>query len=231
MHFIDRAHAGRQLATKLVDYRDRPDVIVLALPRGGVPVGVEIARALHVPVDVFLVRKLGVPGHPELAMGAIASGGVRVLNEDLINELGIPRTAIEEVSIRELAELERRDRLYRGDRQRPPLQGLTAILVDDGLATGSTMQAAIEAARLYHPARVVVAAPIGARDTCARLQRIADEVVCAATPEPFRAVGQWYDRFDQTTDDEVIDLLHQAADHAVSPQGPEQPVGAAADRP
>jgi putative phosphoribosyl transferase len=227
MHFLDRAHAGQYLATKLMEYRGRADVIVLALPRGGVPVGVEIARDLHVPVDVFLVRKLGVPGHPELAMGAIASGGVRVLNAHLISELGIPPAAIEEVSIRELAELERRDRLYRGERPPPRLGGRIVILVDDGLATGATMEAAIEAARLHHPARVIVAAPVGAHDTCARLKRLADDVVCAATPEPFRAVGLWYDRFDQTSDDEVIDLLRQAADRASSPPAPGQVIDAA----
>jgi putative phosphoribosyl transferase len=206
----NRSAAGRELAARLAEYRDRPDVIVLALPRGGVPVAVEIARALHVPVDVFVVRKLGVPGHGELAMGAIATGGVRVLSADLISELGIPAAAIEQVTEQEREELERRNRLFRGDREAPVLHDQVAIIVDDGLATGATMEAAIQAVKAYHPARVVVAAPVGARDTCERLKRIADDVVCAATPEPFRAVGLWYEQFDQTTDEEVIELLAQA---------------------
>jgi len=211
MRFLDRSEAGRALAARLTTYRDRDDVIVLALPRGGVPVAFEIARALQAPLDVFLVRKLGVPGHPELAMGAIASGGVRVLSRDIIDELRIPQPAVEEVAAREAVELERRDRLYRGDRPRPALQGRVVILVDDGLATGATMEAAIVAARQHQPARVVVAAPVGARDTCRRLSAIADEVVCADMPEPFQAVGLWYARFDQTTDDEVIALLNEPA--------------------
>jgi putative phosphoribosyl transferase len=209
--FRNRADAGRRLAAHLAEYRERRDVIVLALPRGGLPVAVEVARALNVPVDVFVVRKLGVPGHGELAMGAIATGGVRVLSADLIGELGIPAAAIEEITERERRELERRDRLFRGDREPPVLRDRIAIVVDDGLATGATMEAAIQAVRAYHPARVVVAVPVGARDTCERLKAIADDVVCASTPEPFRAVGLWYDEFDQTTDEEVIELLRQAA--------------------
>src|SRR5207247_273512 len=208
MPFADRADAGRQLAQRLTTYAHRHDVVVLALPRGGVPVGFQVARALGVPLDVFVVRKLGVPGHPELAMGAIASGGVRVLSEDLIAQLGIPPAAVEQVAVRERLELERRDRLYRGDRQLPELRDRTVILVDDGLATGATMEAAVEAVRVYHPARVVVASPVCARDSAARLERIADEVVCANSPEPFQAVGLWYERFDQTTDEEVIALLN-----------------------
>jgi putative phosphoribosyl transferase len=210
MRFRDRADAGRQLAEHLRAYANRSDVIVLALPRGGVPVAREVAAALAAPLDVFLVRKLGVPGHPELAMGAIAGSGVRVLSDDLVRQLGIPMHTVEETTTREQAELERRDRLYRGTRPRPALEHRTVILIDDGLATGATMEAAIRAARASNPARVVVAAPVGARETCERLVGIADEVVCAATPEPFQAVGLWYEEFDQTSDDEVIDLLEKA---------------------
>src|SRR5206468_8259624 len=210
MPFADRADAGRQLARRLNAYARRHDVVVLALPRGGVPVAFEVARELHAPLDVFLVRKLGVPGHPELAMGAIASGGVRVLSEDLIDQLGIPRTAVEQVAVRERLELERRDQLYRGGRPLPMLRDRTVILVDDGLATGATMEAAVVAAKQYQPARVIVAAPVGAVETCHRLEQIADDVVCAATPEPFQAVGLWYEVFDQTTDEEVIELLRRA---------------------
>src|SRR5262245_17116590 len=211
MRFKDRVEAGRQLAGVLVQYANRHDVVVLALPRGGVPVAFEVAQALRAPLDVFLVRKLGVPGHPEFAMGAIASGGVRVLSEDVIEQLGIPASAVEQVAVRERLELERRDRLYRGDRQLPSLRDRTVILVDDGLATGASMEAAIEAVRVHRPARVVVAAPVCAQDSAARLARLADEVVCARTPEPFQAVGLWYDAFDQTTDDEVIATLAKAA--------------------
>src|SRR5262245_43240880 len=207
VRFKDRIEAGRLLAAGLASYANRHDVIVLALPRGGVPVGFEVAQALRAPFDVFLVRKLGVPGHPELAMGAIASGGVRVVSEDLIAQLGIPRSAVEQVAARERLELERRDRLFRGDRQLPSLRDRTVILVDDGLATGASMEAAIEAVRVHGPARVVVAAPVCAKDSAARLKRLADEVVCARTPEPFQAVGLWYERFGQTTDDEVIAIL------------------------
>jgi putative phosphoribosyl transferase len=210
MLFRDRQDGGRQLADHLNAYANRHYVTVLALPRGGVPVGFEVARLLRSPLDVFLVRKLGVPGHPELAMGAIASGGVRVLSEDLINELGIPRAMVEHVTAREQLELDRRSLAYRGDRPPPLLRGSTVILVDDGLATGATMEAAVRAARIQAPSRIVVAAPVGAADTCARLRLTADEVVCATTPEPFRAVGLWYDRFDQTTDDEVIELLSRS---------------------
>src|SRR3989441_3263802 len=217
MRFRDRSDAGRHLAERLTAYAGRHDVVVLGLPRGGVPVAFEVAQELDAPLDVFLVRKLGVPGHPELAMGAIASGGVRVLSEDLIDELGIPRAAVEQVAVRERLELERRERLYRGDRRLPMLRDRTVILIDDGLATGSTMEAAIAAVKVYQPARVVVAAPVCAKDSAARLQRIADEVVCAQTPEPFQAVGLWDERFDQTTDDEVIALLRQASAFAREP--------------
>jgi erythromycin esterase-like protein/predicted phosphoribosyltransferase len=195
----------------LTAYAGRHDVIVLGLPRGGVPVAFEVAQELDAPLDIFLVRKLGVPTHPELAMGAIAAGGVRVLSEDLISELGIPRALVEQVAVRERLELERRDRLYRGSRPFPTLRDRTVIVIDDGLATGSTMEAAVAALRAHHPARIVVAAPVAALETCARLRSVADEVVCAQTPEPFNAVGLWYERFDQTSDDEVIDLVKRAA--------------------
>lgn len=223
MQFTDRVEAGRQLAARLTSYANRHDVVVLALPRGGVPVAFEVAKALGAPLDVFLVRKLGVPGHPELAMGAIAAGGVRVLSPDLIDTLGIPPALVEQVAVREHLELDRRDRLYRGGRPLPVLSGRTIILVDDGLATGSTMEAAIAALREHHPARIVVAAPVGARETCERLTTLADEVVCAQTPEPFSAVGLWYTKFDQTTDEEVIDLLNRASQRAgqrTAPAGP-----------
>ena len=182
-------------------------MIVLALPRGGVPVGFEIAQALSAPLEVFAVRKLGVPGHPELAMGAIASGGVRIVSRAIVDELGIATETVDAIAALEAAELERRERLYRGDHPLPALEGRTAILVDDGLATGATMEAAIEAVRRLRARRIVAAAPVGARDSCARLAAIADEVVCAEMPDFFHAVGEWYRRFDQTTDDEVIDLL------------------------
>src|SRR6516164_496248 len=207
MRFIDRADAGRQLVGPLSAYAGRSDVVVLALPRGGVPVAYEVARALRAPLDVFLVRKLGVPGHPELAMGAIAEGGVEVLNDDLIRDLGIPQKMVQEVAVRERMELDRRDTLYRGGRPLPAVRGRIVILVDDGLATGSTMQAAVTALRRLEPASIVVAVPVGARDTCIRIDRLADEVVCLSMPEPFQAVGLWYEQFAQTTDDEVKRLL------------------------
>jgi predicted phosphoribosyltransferase len=207
MRFANRSDAGRRLADRLADYAQRDDVLVLALPRGGVPVASEVARRLAVPLDVFLVRKLGVPGHSELAMGAIAEGGVEVLSEALIASLGIPRPRIAETAAQERAELERRERLYRGSRSRLEVRDRTVILIDDGLATGATMEAAIVALRAGQPARIIVAAPVGARDTCERLGRVADEVVCLAMPEPFRAVGLWYEDFAQTTDEEVQALL------------------------
>jgi putative phosphoribosyl transferase len=207
MRYRDREDAGQRLATELASYADRDDVVVLALPRGGVPVAFEIARRLHAPLDVFLVRKLGVPGHPELAMGAIASGGVRVLSHDIIRQLAVTPEEVEAATAREGVELDRRDRMYRGGRPATPLAGRTVILVDDGLATGATMEAAIQAVRQSHPARVVVAAPVGAAETCQRLRALADEVVCASMPDYFQAVGLWYERFDQTSDEEVIELL------------------------
>jgi putative phosphoribosyl transferase len=212
MLFTDRVEAGRFLASKLREYADHPEVLVLALPRGGVPVAFEVARALRAPLDVFLVRKLGVPGHPELAMGAIASGGVRVVNEDVVGALGISRDVIEAVAAVEEQELERRERIYRGGRPPPDVRGRTVILVDDGLATGSTMRAAVAALRQHGPDRIVVAVPVGAPETCEEFRSEADDVVCARTPEPFYAVGLWYGDFSQTTDEEVHDLLDRAAE-------------------
>jgi predicted phosphoribosyltransferase len=211
MIFRNRREAGRYLASKLAAYAHRPNVIVLALPRGGVPVAFEVAQALHAPLDVFLVRKLGVPGHEELAMGAIASWGARVLNDDVVRALRIPSQAIEMVAARERRELDRRERKYRAARPAPNVRGQTVILVDDGLATGSTMRAAIVALRQREPSRIVVAVPVGASETCAEFQHEADEAICAVTPEPFHAVGAWYQDFSQTTDDEVQMLLDEAA--------------------
>jgi predicted phosphoribosyltransferase len=210
--FRDRCAAGRLLASQLARYAERPDVMVLALPRGGVPIGYEVAQALDAPLDVFVVRKLGLPGHEELAMGAVATGGVRVLNERLVRALRIPDGVIDAVAARERAELERRERLYRGDRPPLDVRGRTVILVDDGLATGATMQAAIQALRPQQPARIVVAVPTAAWETCEALKTEADEVVCAVTPDPFYAVGLWYEDFSQTTDDEVPELLARSAE-------------------
>jgi predicted phosphoribosyltransferase len=204
--FRDRRDAGRQLASKLASYSE-PNSVVLALPRGGVPVGYEVARALEAPLDIFLVRKLGAPGHEELAMGAVATGGVSVLNEDVVDALGIPQSIIERVAVREIEELNRRERLYRGRRPAPDIPGRAVIVVDDGLATGATMRAAIQALRLQQPARVVVAVPIASPEICEALRSEADDVVCAMTAEPFVAVGNWYEDFTQTTDDEVQRLL------------------------
>jgi predicted phosphoribosyltransferase len=205
--FRNRTDAGRQLAEKLTAYANRPEILVLALPRGGVPVAFEVARALGVPLDVFLVRKLGVPGYEELAIGAVATGGVRVLNNEIVRGLGISEHEIDAVVARELQELARRDRLYRGDRQPPDVGGRTVILVDDGLATGATMRAAVQALREQQPARIVAAVPTASPDTCQVLKTEADDVICAMTPEPFFAVSHWYGDFTQTTDDEVRELL------------------------
>jgi putative phosphoribosyl transferase len=207
MYFQDRREAGRMLASRLSAYADRPDVVVLALPRGGVPVAYEVAKALHAPMDVFLVRKLGVPGHEEYAMGAMASGGVRVLNRDVVEALHIPSEVVEQVMAREQRELERREREYRGDRPFPDLRGKTVILVDDGLATGSTMLAAVMALRQKQPARIVVAVPVGSPETCDAFRDHVDEIVCAITPDPLYGVGLWYTDFSQTSDDEVRKLL------------------------
>jgi len=211
MLFRDRSEAGRRLAEGLAGYAGRADVLVLALPRGGLPVGFEVARALQSPLDVFLVRKLGVPGHEELAMGAIATGGVVVVNEHVIGHLKIAPEVFEEVAARERTELERRERAYRGGRAAPAVAGRAVVLVDDGLATGSTMRAAARALREQGPARLVVAVPVAAPEACEELRAEADEVVCAATPEPFLGVGRWYEDFTQTTDEEVRDLLARAA--------------------
>jgi predicted phosphoribosyltransferase len=210
MLFRDRYEAGRALAARLAKYAHRPDVVILALPRGGVPVAYEVARALEAPLDVFTVRKLGVPGHEELAMGAIATGGARVLNQNVIRAAGISQQAIDRTAEREQRELERRELQYR--EERPPLNvsGKTVILVDDGLATGSSMRAAAFALKQQHPARIVVAVPVASADTCDALQSEVDEVVCGVTPEPFWAVGQWYGDFSQTSDEEVRDLLRRA---------------------
>jgi predicted phosphoribosyltransferase len=207
--YRDRRHAGVELARQLADVKGQ-DVVVLALPRGGVPVAFEVARALDAPLDVFVVRKLGLPGHPEFAMGAIASGGVRVLNDEVIRLYRVSEQAVEAIALEERNELERRERVYR--RRRPPLdvRGRTVVLVDDGLATGSTMRAAVEAVRALSPARVIVAVPVGSADTCREFAAIADEIVCARAPEHFAAVGQWYDDFRQTTDEEVGELLEGA---------------------
>ena len=210
MLFDDRRHAGQVLAEKLAHFRDRDDVIVLALPRGGVPVAFEVAQAIGAPFDVFIVRKLGVPGHEEYAMGAIATGGVRVVNEQAVNYLGISEDVIDAVAAQEAKELERRERAYRGDRPAPAVRGRTVILIDDGLATGSTMRAAVAALRAQQPTRIVVAVPVAAPDTCEEFKAEVDEIVCAATPQHFLGVGRWYRDFSQTTDDEVHELLAKA---------------------
>jgi predicted phosphoribosyltransferase len=209
--FKDRRDAGQFLAEKLSEYSNRPEVVVLALPRGGVPVAYEVARKLHVPLDVFVVRKLGVPGSEELAMGAIASGGVLVLNQEVLSEIRIPDLVIEQVAAVELRELQRRERLYRGARLPLDVRGQTVIIVDDGLATGSTMRAAVKALRQQQPKKIVVAVPVGVRGTCDSFKADADTMcVCAITPEPFRSVGLWYQDFSQTSDEEVSDLLWRA---------------------
>lgn len=209
MRFRDRRDAGRAVARLLSAYADRSDVIVLGLPRGGLPVAAEIARELNAPLDAFLVRKLGVPGHEELGFGAIAEGGVRVLNEPLVADLDLSPRVVEHIAELEGLELARRQQLYRNGRSAPSLRDRVVIIVDDGLATGATMEAAIAAARQQRPSRVVVAAPVGARESCDRLRRLADELVCAAMPEPFEAVGLWYEDFRQTTDEEVRALLYE----------------------
>ncbi len=208
--FRDRMEAGRVLAEELTEYADRQDVLVLGLPRGGVPVAYAVAIELHAPLDVFLVRKLGVPGEEELAMGAIASGGVRVLNPEVVEPLSIPPYLIDAVTARELGELQRRELAYRDNLPLPVIRDHTIILVDDGLATGATMRAAVVAARAQQPARVVVAVPVASRSVCTALRAEADEVICALTPEPFYAVGLWYQDFSPTSDEEVRELLARA---------------------
>lgn len=205
--FEDRSDAGRHLAKELRHYRGRSDVVVLALPRGGVPVGYEVAEALAAPLDVFVVRKLGVPGQPELAMGAIATGGVRVLNEDLVRRLSIPERVTDQVTERERRELERRERTYRGGGAPPAIGGKTVILVDDGLATGATMRAAVMALKALGPEAIVVAVPTASPETCEEFRGEVDDVVCVHTPQPFHGVGRWYRDFSQTTDADVQELL------------------------
>jgi putative phosphoribosyl transferase len=218
VRFRDRREAGRLLAARLSVYAGRPDVVVLALPRGGVPVAYEVAHALGAPLDVFLVRKLGMPGHEEFAIGAIASGDVLVLNEETLRDYGVRRDQVEAVVEAEKRELERREHRYRGDRPFRDLAGRTVILIDDGLATGSTMRAAVAALRQERPARVIVAVPTAPAETCDEMRAIVDEMVCLLTPEPFYAVGLWYDDFSQTTDEEVRELLeHAAARHPMLP--------------
>lgn len=216
--FRDRAEGGKALADRLRRFAGT-DALVLALPRGGVPVAYEVARALGLPLDVLIVRKLGLPGHEEFAIGAIASGGIRVLNEAVLRRLGLTQKAVEAVAEREQAELERREREYRADRLPERIAGRTAIVVDDGLATGQSMLAAVRALRQQRPARIVVAVPVAAEDTCAALRGEADEVICPMTPEPFYAVGAWYEDFSQTSDDEVRALLAQAAVPAATADG------------
>jgi putative phosphoribosyl transferase len=208
--FRNRVEAGRRLAAALEGYAGRRNLLILALPRGGVPVAFEVARALNAPMDVMLVRKLGVPGHEELAMGAIASGGIRILSDDVIAAFGITDRVIAAVAAQEQEELDRREKLYRDDRPSPTIRGRSIVLVDDGLATGSTMRAAALAIRVQNPEHLTVAVPVAPAETCAALRREVDEVICAVSPEPFFAVGNWYEDFSQTTDEEVHQLLERA---------------------
>lgn len=219
--FRDRRQAGRELAQKLISYARRSDVVILALPRGGVPVGYEIAASLEVPLDVLIVRKLGVPGYEELAMGAIASGGIRVLHDEVIRAADVPASVIEAVTADEQQELLRREQAYRGDHLPLSLENRVVVLVDDGLATGSTMRAAIAAVRQRRPAKVVIAVPVAAPETCDELKAEADEVQCARTPASFFGVGQWYEDFSQTTDEEVRELLQRARDDREKAHGDE----------
>jgi putative phosphoribosyl transferase len=216
--FRNRMHAGKQLSLALHAYAYDPGAIILALPRGGVPVGFAIAQALGLALDILLVRKLGMPGQEEYAIGAVASGGVRVLQRDVLQHAGITPDILEAMCDREMAEIACRERRYRGARISPQLAGHTVILVDDGLATGSTMRAAIAVAKACEPARTVVAVPVGAAETCAALEPEVDEFICPVRPRAFRAVSQWYRQFDQTSDEEVIDLLAQA--WRQQPRGP-----------
>lgn len=216
MKFRNRAEAGRALATKLDHYSEFSNVVVLALPRGGVPVGYEVASHLKVPLEIFLVRKLGVPGHEEFAMGAIASGGIWFVNDDVVRQLGIPRQQIQKIVERERKELERRMEDYGDEFSGSDLRGQILIVVDDGLATGSTMRVAITALKQQHPEKIVVAVPVASASTCRELQTEVDEFVCLYSPEEFFAVGQWYEDFSQTTDDEVHELLTRSQSQLVS---------------
>jgi len=214
--YKDREDAGRVLSQELADLQDQGNTVILALPRGGVPVGFEVARKLNAPLDVFIVRKLGVPGHEELAMGAIASGGVIVLNDEVVWRLNIPTQMIEGVIREERREMERRERAYRDDRPPVDVSGKTAILVDDGLATGASMKAAVQGLRARGPARIIVAVPVAAPETCASFQELVDRIVCAETPEPFFGVGAWYEDFSQTSDEEVRDLLERSREYTAT---------------
>jgi putative phosphoribosyl transferase len=214
--YHDRYQAGRILAGKLRAFQDPADLLVLALPRGGVPVAFEVAQSLHAPLDVLVVRKLGVPGEEELAFGAIASGGVRVVNEGLVRRMRLTEGMISRIEAREKSELDRREQAYRGGRPAPQVRGRTVILIDDGLATGATMMAAVRALRPQDPQEIIVAVPVASREVCDMLRREADHIVCPATPKPFYGVGRWYENFSETTDDEVRDLLEQAARKPVS---------------
>jgi putative phosphoribosyl transferase len=217
--YADRVDAGRVLASKLTKYANRSDVVVFGLPRGGVIVANEVAQALGAPLDVFIVRKIGTPGHRELAMGAIASGGIYVLNKKLIEYLNVPQPLVQEVLAEEFTELERREKLYWGKQDhKTELNGITAILVDDGMATGSSMLAALRAARSRAPKRLIVAVPVAAGSTCRELSEEADEIICAAAPDPFQSVGQWYEDFSQTSDDEVTDCLRLALQRTTWPE-------------
>jgi putative phosphoribosyl transferase len=208
--YKNRSDAGKRLAAKLHVYANRPDVVILGLPRGGIPVAFEVARKLQLPLDVFVVRKLGVPGHEELAMGAIASGGVRVLNENIVQSLNISDEVIESVARKQGEELKRREQLYRGNRPDVDVRDLTVILIDDGLATGATMRAAVQALRRQNPVSIIVAVPAAAPEACEELGEEADDIVCAITPDPFFSVGSWYEDFSQTTDEEVRQFLDLA---------------------
>ncbi|SEO37946.1 phosphoribosyltransferase [Nitrosovibrio sp. Nv6] len=210
-YFADRAEAGKMLAEALSAYAGRTDVLVLALPRGGVPVAYEVAKMLAAPMDLWLVRKLGVPGQEELAMGAMAGKDTRILNQEIINILNIDQAAIDAAVAREQKELERRNRHYRQGRPPPDIEGKTIIIIDDGLATGATMRAAIASLRHMGAKRIIAAVPVGAASTCSKVQKEADELVCLFTPEPFYGVGQWYSDFSQTSDEEVLALLGPAA--------------------
>lgn len=212
MYFENRREAGKRLADELKEYANRPDVLVLGLPRGGVPVAYEVAKALHAPLDVFLVRKLGVPGQEELALGAISTGGVRILNPGVMDYMRITDAELESVTAAERQELERREKAFRDNRPVPEIRGRTAILIDDGLATGATMRAAVMALRQHQPARIVVAVPAASPQTCDEFRDEVDDIICATTPDPFYSVGSWYRDFSQTTDEEVRDLLARAVE-------------------